>query len=327
MKVLISMGLAVLIWSLYPLAATIGLESMGSLEMILIVYYFSGIGALLLGGHYLWSNNLISKAKEAHKNLNGKAYALIAVAGVAGVGCHGFFILSLTLANKGGVSLLFESWPVIAVVATPFLMRKTWKEVSLKEFIAGIVALVGVGIIILSDESLNVTNNEQTLVSEGMDMAALGGYILAFAGGYMCAVLVVTKGAFSEYFSNLNDDIGAVLISEIYSRLLSMALMTFAFIALHEQLEFGSIHWESTFYIGFVVFVVGGALYTYALINTDRPTIHIIYYFVPVLAVVWLWLTGQTSINSGLFIGGSIILLCNIYLVYAGRKAKVSETL
>jgi drug/metabolite transporter (DMT)-like permease len=325
MNVVISMGIAVIIWSLYPLAATIGLQSMGSLEMILVVYYFSGIGSLLLGGHYLWKNNLFAKAYAAHKQLNTKAYILIAMGGIAGVLCHGFFILSLTLANKGGASLLFESWPVIAVVATPFLMKKTWKEVSLKEFLTSVFALVGVAIIVLSDESLNIVQKETKLISDSMDMAALGGYILAFSGGYMCAVLVVTKGAFAEYFTGLKNDTAAVLISEIYTRILSMALMSIAFIVLHEKFDFGAIHWEATFYIGFIVFVVGGALYTYALINTDRPTIHIIYYFVPVLAVVWLWLTGHTTINTGLFIGGGIILLCNIYLVYAGRKARLSE--
>lgn len=325
MPVLISMSLAVLIWSLYPLAATLGLKTMGSLEMITIVYFFSGFGALLLGGHYLWQKEIFHKTWHILQKLPSKAYVTIAISGIAGVLCHGFFILSLTMANKGGVSLLYESWPVIAVVATPFLMRKQWKEVSLQEFVISLIALAGVAMVILSDPEINLGHSKS--LSDSMDMTSLGGYILAFAGGYMCAVLVVTKGVFAEYFTGLQDTPAAVIISEIFSRLISMVLMFIAFLFLDTNFEFSSIHWESTFYIGFIVFVVGGALYTFSLMETDRPTIHILYYFVPVLAVFWLWVAGEATINKWLVIGGGIITACNIYLYFAGRKAKFEEPL
>lgn len=327
MPVIISMSLAVLIWSLYPLAAAVGLETMGSLEMILIVYFFSGFGALLLGGHYLWKSNLLKQALETHKILTPKAYGVIILSGIAGVLCHGFFIISLTMANKGGVSLLYESWPVIAVVATPFLMRKQWKEVSLQEFIISLIALAGVALIILSDEQISFGENKDISSEDSFDMVSLGGYILAFAGGYMCAILVVTKGVFAEYFTDLEDTAAAVMISEIYSRLISMFLMLIVFLFVGNTFEFSTIHWGATFYIGFIVFVVGGALYTFSLMETDRPTIHILYYFVPVLAVLWLWIAGEATINKWLFIGGGIITACNIYLYFAGRKAELEEPL
>ena len=156
MPVFISMSIAVLIWSLYPLAASIGLETMTSLEMILIVYLFSGLGALLMGGFYLWQTGLLKQSLTIRSTLPKQSYISIIVSGIAGVLCHGFFIVSLSMAHKGGVSLLYESWPVIAVVATPFLMKKTWKEVSLKEFMISLVALVGVAIIILSDNDVDL---------------------------------------------------------------------------------------------------------------------------------------------------------------------------
>lgn len=324
MRVLISMSLAVLIWSLYPLAATIGLKSMTSLELILIVYFFSGFGALILAFFYLWKKNLLKATIQIQKTISLRAYVTIIISGIAGVLCHGFFIIALTLANKGGVSLLYESWPVIAVVATPFLMKKTWKEVSLKEFLISMIALIGVAIIILSDKDINIFSSDPKSLTDSMDYTALGGYILAFSGGYMCAVLVVTKGVFAEHFKDLNDDVGTTLVSEVFSRIVSMILMSIIFIFLAQDLNIENIHWGASFFIGFIVFVVGGALYTYGLLKSDRPTVHIIYYFVPVLAVIWLWLVGVTEINAGLFIGGAIVLFANIYLVFAGRKARFS---
>lgn len=322
MPVLISMTAAVLLWSLYPLAATIGLKSMSSMEMILIVYFFSGFGALLMGGYYLKKNGTLDQAIKIQKSLKLNAYFIILVSGVAGVMCHTFFIISLTMANKGGVSVLYESWPIIAVIATPFLIQKTWKEVSLKEFIVSIIALIGVAIIILSDS--NISFNQHDLGDSTINYTSIGGYILAFAGGYMCAILVVTKGAYAENFKALKDDFGSTLISEIFSRVISMLLMIVAFQFFSDDLIFSNINWPATFYIGFVVFVVGGALYTYGLLNSNNPTVHILYYFVPILAVIWLWIAREAEINMGLFIGAAIVVACNVYLFYKGRAATIS---
>jgi drug/metabolite transporter (DMT)-like permease len=88
-----------------------------------------------------------------------------------------------------------------------------------------------------------------------------------------------------------------------------------------------NIDWAPSLFVGFVVFVLGGTLYTYSLLLSQSPTIHVLNYFVPVLAVIWLWIAGEASINSGLFIGGAIVTVSHIYLVYAGRKAKLSEDL
>jgi len=291
--------------------------------MILIVYFFSGFGAILMGGFYLYKTKKFKQALTIQREMDLSGYGIAFISGLSGILCHSFFIISLTLAHKGGVSLLYESWPVIAVIATPFLMRKQWKEVSLPEFLISVIAMVGVAIIILSDNDLKTDPN----TIKKFDMAVLGGYILAFAGGYMCAILVVTKARYSEYFNTLNDDIAATMVSEIVSRSISLVLMLVAFVSLNQELNFAEIHWWASFYIGFVVFVVGGALYTYGLLKATSPTIHIIYYFVPILAVIWLYLAGETTLNWGVAVGGIVILLCNIYLLMRSRKAKMSEPL
>jgi drug/metabolite transporter (DMT)-like permease len=93
------------------------------------------------------------------------------------------------------------------------------------------------------------------------------------------------------------------------------------------RIDQSNINWGISIFIGFVVFVLGGAFYTYALLLSTSPTIHVLNYFVPVLAVIWLWIAGETTVNGGLVVGGVIVTLCNIYLVYAGRRAKLAEAL
>ena len=330
MSVFLSMSLSVLIWSLYPLAAAIGLREMGNAQMMpmmVIVYFFAGFGALILSALYLSQRRLLSQAIQIQKQLTLYPYILIMISGVAGVLAHCFFILALTLANKGGVSLLLESWPIIAVVATPFLMKKTWKEVSFKEFLISLVALGGVCIVILSDQEINWGRNSSGLLEDKMSLSTLGGYILAFAGGYMIAVIAVTQAAYAEYFQEIKDDFGTTLIAQCLGRMISLFLILIIFAFLPYKIDLNTVHWGATAFIGIGVFIFGGALYNLSILRSESPTIHIMYYFVPLLAVIWLYFSGETKLNWGIAIGGLIIIACNIYLVLASKRARYSEPL
>ncbi len=323
MPVLISMSIAVLTWSLYPLAASVGLQTMGGLEMIFFIYLFSGIGSLLVSIFYLSRQGIFKKSIRLQTQLPQNAYFTMAISGIAGTLAHGFFIFALTLANKGGVSLLFEAWPIIAVISTPLFMKKQWKQVSFKEFVVCLIALVGIAIVILSDEEVNF--NFGSSLFANISLATFGGYALAFGGAYMSAIIAVTKGAYAEHLTNLNDEFGACIISETISRTISMILMLIVFMIFVDDIEIKAENLLPAFYIGFIVLVVGSIFYTNSLLNAESPTIHILYYFVPVLAVIWLWMAGEATINAGLFIGGAIILAANLYLAIAGRKASFED--
>lgn len=322
----IAMGLSVLIWSLYPLAASIGLQTMSGLELVVMVHFIAAIGALLLCFHYLWQNKKIGAFFALQKQLDKRGISLILFSAITSIACHGLFFTALTFSHKGAVSLVYEIWPIIAVVATPFIMRKEWKPVGLQEFIISIFSLIGIGFIIISHENIEFSLSQGTnFFDADFNYLSLLGYVLAFIGAYCCALSIVTKGAVTEYFQPLNDDMATTFISEVYSRVLAVIILLIAFPFYSQYFDFGNIHIASSFFVGFVVMIMGGALYTVALLKTDRVTIHIIYYLVPVLAVIWLWLMGKTTISMGLFIGGAIIILCNIYLVLAAKKERVTK--
>ena len=306
------------------MAATESLKTMGSMEMVMIVMIISSIGALAVSFVYLVQKKLLTTAIEMHNTLPPKAYVMILISGVAGVLCHIFLYLALSMAHKGGVALIYDSWPIIVVIAAPLLMQKTWKDVSFKEFMAGIIALVGVGFIVFADSNIEFNFNPKA-IQDSLDYTVLGGYILAFAGAYMIAMVTVSQGAFSEYFKDLNDDMGATPISQVWGRTTSVILSTILYMFFAPEMTSLHIDWFPIIYIGLFVFVFGGALVTYALLKSSSPMVTIGYYFVPVLAVVWLWLAGESTINAGLFIGGGIILLVNIYLLIAGRKAPMMD--
>jgi drug/metabolite transporter (DMT)-like permease len=326
MPAVFSMSLCVIIWSLYPLVASLGLETIGGLEMLLIVLVISSISSLLISVVYLTKKGILRQAIEIQNNLPSQAYVMAILAGVTGIFCHIFLFWALSLSHKGGVALLYDSWPIFALIATPFLMKKQWKQVSFKEFLISLIALFGVALIVLSDEKIDINLNSLSL-QEDFDFKIIGGYILAFVGGYMVALVSVAQGAFAEYFKDLNNDFGATLISQIWSRTLSVILAIIVYIAFAEPHNDLTINWLPILFIGIGVLVFGSALFSYSLLKANTPTINIMYYFVPVLAVFWLWLAGESTINLGIIIGGTIIFLSNIYLFIAGRKAPLEQDL
>ena len=325
MSAYFSMFLAVVLWSLYPLATSEALKTMQSWDLIIAVLTAAYIGSLIITIPYLKSKKILVKAIKIQRNLPPRAYTMLALSGISGVLCNSFFFWALNLAHKGGVALLFEAWPIIAVIVSPILMRKIWKDVSLKEFSIAFIALIGVATIILSDKeiSFKLLSND---LSQSVDYSVIGGYILAFAGGYMVAINAVSQAAYSEFFAELKNDFGATLVNQVMGRGVSLIFAFILYMVFANDVAPFVIDWPPVIFIGFGILVLGTSFYTYGLLKSDRPTIHILYYFVPLLAVIWLWIAGETTISFGLAIGGAIILGSNLYLTYANRdKASAVE--
>ncbi len=318
MSAYLSMFIAVILWSLYPLATSQALETMNSWNLIIAVLTAAYIGSLIITIPYLKSKKILSQAINIQRNLPARAYIILMLSGISGVLCNSFFFWALSLAHKGGVSVLYEAWPIIAVIISPILMKKVWREVSLKEFSIAFIAMIGVAFIVISDEEItfNVLSKD---LNQSTDYSVIGGYILAFAGAYMVAINAVTQAAYSEYFSDLKNDFGATLFNQVMGRSVSLIFAFILYIVFAKETQPYNIDWFPVIFIGFGVLILGTSFYTYGLLKSDRPTIHILYYFVPLLAVIWLWLAGETSISYGLVIGGIIILGCNLYLAYANR--------
>lgn len=325
MSAIISMFIAVLIWSSYPYIAVVAMHDMSSLDLIFFSTLIASLTAAVISLIYFIKRNKLDTALENHKKLPKAAWIAIAASGLTHLMCNGLYFYALSISHKAGVSLVYESWPIIAVIATPFFIRKQWKAVSLQEFIVCFVALLGVIIVVLSNQQIEMSFEMKQDLSQKTDYMTLVGYILAFVGGYACALNIIAKAVVTESFKELGHDNGAIIISEFYSRSIAFIIMLLFLPFYFDALNFDNIQWWETFYVGFVVFILGGGFYTYSLIHTNSPTIHIFYYFVPLFAVIILWFFGESDVSTGLFLGGSLIVISNIYLQVFGRTKKFSQ--
>jgi len=322
MPIMFSMSVAVLLWSLYPLAAAFGMEDMSNWDIILFILLFSTLGSLIIS---IVSLIITKKTKDfihIQKNMPLNGYITMLISGISGFTIHVFFIWALDTANKGGVALLLEAWPAIAIIITPYLMKKKWKPLTLKEFGVSMIALLGVAVIVFSDKDVSLNFFDQSLDSD-FDYKVLIGYIMAFAGAYLAAFMIVLQAALSEYYQGLKNDFTACILNQTLSRGISFICALATYFIIGEQFNIENISWIPLLVIGFGIMSLGTTLHIYTLLKSNRVTVHILYYFVPVFAVIWLWLAGQTNINAGLIVGGTIITLSNIYLAYLAHDKKL----
>ena len=70
MRVLISMSISVLIWSLYPLAATVGLTKTGGYELLVASYIVATVCGAIITALYLYKHQLIIRAIEIFRDMN-----------------------------------------------------------------------------------------------------------------------------------------------------------------------------------------------------------------------------------------------------------------
>jgi len=320
MNAIISMAIAALIWSLYPLAAVEGMDTMSGFSLVVVSTFFAAIGSIVLLIFYFPSGTKIKTIIDHQKTLSRSSYINIFASGAAHLLCHGLFFTALSLSHKGGASLIYESWPIIALIMTPLMIKKDWQAVGLHEFITAVIAMAGVMIIVFSNDKIELPFGSSKDLNARVDYSVLLGYILAFVGGYACAMNIIFKAMVAQEYKPIANTMGVTIISEFYSRLVGLALVIILYPFLSGYIDLSNIAWIPAAFIGIVVMVLGGAIYTYSILNARSPTIHVMYYMVPVFAVLFLWMAGETTITTGLFVGGAIIISCNIYLYFAAKK-------
>lgn len=326
MKVFISMSVAVIFYSLYPYFATRGEETPDPYTTTLVIQAVAFLSASLIVLISLASQKKFKVCIETHKNLDSNAWLNILVAGACSAFLNLFFILALDMAHKGGVSVIVEGWPILAVFMTPFMVNKVWDPIDKKDISFGIIALAGVCLIVFSDQSLYAESTTAHKSLFGMDTTTFFGYVFALLASYMTAIHSLTKANYSLAVQNIKNSMTEVMLSEMFSRGIGTFIMLAVVFILGKQDNWSDAVFTTGFLIGFFVILVAGSSYTYAIMKARSPNVHIFYYMIPVLAVVWLYIAGLTEITPLLISGGLLVVLSNVIIFAKNRKKTESVT-
>lgn len=321
MKVLIAVICGTFLWSIYPLIASFALESMTALSFVLAMQVTAAFVSTIAAIAILIRQKKVATYRTALREMDGGAWLNILVSGASSAFNHVLFVIAMGLAHQGGVALIYDSWPIMAAFMAPFLLQRQWEDLTFRDFFLGIMACIGLGFIVFSDDNINLRSFFGDH-GASFDYMSLLGYVLAALGGYMVALNLLTKTAITLQFSALRNSTLEIMISEAWARSIGAVLLYLTIWGMGETLSFTPEGLKLAVFGAVGILIAGGGFQTYSMMKARNPNVSIFYYLVPVLAVVWLVVAGQTSVTALFFIGGALVLLSNVLLLWEGQKTR-----
>ena len=314
MKVAFYISITVFVWSLYPLLSVWALEGTNAFTLLLVIQFAAFHGAAIFAATSLFARNQMSEYIAVQKEviLNGNGGLAIFIAGACSAFSHIFFILALSMANKNGVSLIFDIWPIIALFLAPHMIDKEWNKTSKRDYMIGVTALFGVGLVVLSDEKINWFKEGEWTTE------AMLGYGMVLVATYLNAILNLIRTEYSQKLkkAGLENPFAAVMVSEAIVRFVSVFFILICIFGMGLELAPPAENLWIMILIGVGIFAVGGGSFTYALLESKNANISLFFYLVPVFAVVWLVAFDMSPITPLMIFGGLITLAACAYLMY-----------
>lgn len=329
MPAVLAIILSAFSFSFFPLVNAIGLKHSSP-----IVFSFFNQGTTIfmsftvllfvMGG---WSP--VVAALRAFLSLPLKTKLIAVFSGVSVYLGGIFFLFALSLMSKAGAAVIMETWPILAIVISPFLIRKAWEKLGYLDILSLVICFIGVVFITVSETGQTFSEfiSHPLFMFENYEFMEYIGVVLAFLASYCFAFSGVSRAQFvkalPQEFRTKHFGDGVNVSEAVYTYLLSyiigLPLASFLFLFIEPPVHF-SFEAFTPGLINGVILTATSALYSYALLKAKSPSINIIWYFAPLMAAMWLWLYGEAQLTDMLVIGGVLIVVANIALVLKPKK-------
>ncbi len=322
MIAVLSMLAAVLVYSFFPLAASIGISDSTPVTFILVSSVFGfGISSLFTAIALRGRKNLSALVRDVSELPTGVLW----LAGISGTSANMgniLFVIALGMMSKGGAAIIMESWPIIALFLAPLVIQKTWRKVGILDYLFGLLALCGIVFISLPEASLtagefiaspmSLFNGGDFLTYAGIILVFMGSFCFALSGVYRTEFANKLPESFKKSYGGEKYQFTDMVVSEAITKFFYLPIIVVAFFTMELN---GTIStpegFMAAFLVGLIIALVN-TLYSYALFKTANPSIQILWYIAPVLAVIWLSLFGLSEINLEIFLGAMLVIIANI---------------
>lgn len=315
MKSVALMILSVFLFSIYPVLAVTALQDNGPIAFIFMAHFFCAGFSLLCGVRMLRKKHGSATPWKDAFTLDRPTWKYAAVTGAAAAFNHACLMYAFVLTSEIGATIIYETWPIIAVWLTPILVAKGWREVRRMDYVFGALAVVG-GVFIVGS-----LNREALL---GLDFAGLmaadtdrlTGYLLAFAGSIGVSISTTLRRNVSKaYREKYGEDLLlGVYLSSGVTRLISLPVLAVIFGFLYEPgvscLTLPGAALAAV--TGISVYLMGSVCYARSILENPDPVIPIPDFIAPVMAITWLYLFGYDGIGDMVVIGALFVITANL---------------
>ena len=308
------------VYSFFPLAASFGIEDSTPVTFVLL----SSLFGMALSAVFSWvtvrgRGGMGGMVRDAIR-LPEKSIFMAALSGTLANLGNILFIVALGVMSKAGATIIMESWPIMAMFLAPLLIDKKWEKLRLYHVALGAVALAGIGLISVSEHRIALDDvlhnpgpaNNNLANYMGVMMAFMGSFCFALSGVFRTQFVNDLPADFKTRYGGRAHQIPEVIVCETISKVFYLPIIFIAWLAMEPT---GSPVTPASLFSAFLValiIVLVNIFYSYALYKAENPSVNIIWYFAPLLAVIWLAIFGLTQITMLVAMGAGLIVGANI---------------
>ena len=311
------MMFSVFTWSLYPLVGVWGTDTLNIFEYVM----FAGLISVFFS--YLFFKCIPAKGKKINMprflDLDFKTKKEIIIGSLLGMLSFVSLLGSFQFMSRAGATIIFEIWPILVMFISPFFIQKAWEKISRRDYIFSFLSLVGIVIITFPEFQTDIFTSVTHWTQYGI-------LLLPLFGGICMAFSSALKARASHQLEIKDSPMASLLLVQTYFGFFS-ALATIPFILFWPDKE--SVYtWQNiggVFFVGFVIYTLGNLAYTHALLRSSKSNIVVLWYLVPVLSVVWLWLAGETEITPYIILGSGFIISANLVTTIKADTSKAYQ--
>jgi drug/metabolite transporter (DMT)-like permease len=242
-----------------------------------------------------------------------------------------FFIYALEMMSKAGATLIMECWPLMAIIVTRALLsHKEWESFRPIDLILILMCFCGFILIYASEMGFSLEqffSSPHTLFSDssyeelfGVLLAVMAALLFAWAGVARSYFVTKLPDEFRIHYFGQKDSITEMNFSNmaIYAFGIPSAIIGYLWF---EEDSF-VLNSEFITYILLITLclTVTGIFYSYSLLIAHNANINLLWYFAPVLAIIWLSIFGYSVLTPLVILGGFLIIFANIILILITPK-------
>lgn len=302
-------------------------NQIGPALFVLIVHITCGFSAALFSfivtkqRDRVWHN-----IKFVVKNLNFDEWLYLGLIGIVATLFSFCFLVAMESTSKVGAAIIIETWPLLAMFLAPILITKQWDKIGFADYLAGAIALIGVGMIVLGDQKnfLKLFSDFEAY-SQTDDYYSLLGIFAAIVGSLSIALSIVLSTEVSNRISKVilqEDDfsMNCTFMAEIVRRIVALPATFILLFGFKEDLFTnveGAVYATIT---GILIFNLGNVAISLALLKAKSSNINMLYYITPILGVTWLYLIGKGDMTLMILIGGLFVIISNLIVIDNNNK-------
>jgi len=294
-------AISALIWSTFPVVVALGVTT----------FDFVALYTTAIGISTAWHLLIIApRFKRYFTIFRGNVRLTLLWATLAGTAitvASFSYYAAMQAPNKIVPAILLELWPMLSMFFGAVLSRNThWARMPSYVWLCALAALLGTSIISANGGLFSIKPHPLYLVAlVGAIFYGLSGNLQAVLGSRLADATESEKTLITRLFSD-----GIAFL---------MALFIAAVRGTHIPTDPRFIF--SALYLGTLVYALSAFLFNHGLRQAHSPSINLLFYFSPVLSILWLDLLGYGQLTSYVILGSALILSANIIVISEYRYA------